>query len=383
MKILVLGYGNIGKLIAKDMSDSLPGAEVTLAGRHREKLENTLKSINKEKVSGITVDAHDFGELVSTIEKFDLTIGALPGDIGYQSLKAAIKAKVDLVDVSFMPENPLPLNDSAREAGITIVPDCGIAPGISNLLVGHATSKIDTVENVKIMVGGLPETPVDPLGYTITWSPEGLVDEYTRKATIIKNGKPTQVDALTGLEEIDFPKIGKLEGFYTDGLRTLIHTVKGVKTMWEKTLRYPGHVEKVKLITALGFLDSRPLRVRGMNIVPRDVTTRLFAQTLWKPHIKDILVMHVEVTGKARDAQQRFTYQMLEHYDEKNNATAMARTTGYPTSIVAQLVAQKALNETGVIPLEKLGSNNDIFNKIVSGLEDRRIKIALANKHVC
>jgi lysine 6-dehydrogenase len=383
MRILVLGYGNIGKLIAKDMSDSLPGAEVTLAGRHREKLENTLKSINKEKVSGITVDAHDFGELVSTIEKFDLTIGALPGDIGYQSLKAAIKAKVDLVDVSFMPENPLPLNDSAREAGITIVPDCGIAPGISNLLVGHATSKIDTVENVKIMVGGLPETPVDPLGYTITWSPEGLVDEYTRKATIIKNGKPTQVDALTGLEEIDFPKIGKLEGFYTDGLRTLIHTVKGVKTMWEKTLRYPGHVEKVKLIRALGFLDSRPLRVRGMNIVPRDVTTRLFAQTLWKPHIKDILVMHVEVTGKARDAQQRFTYQMLEHYDEKNNATAMARTTGYPTSIVAQLVAQKALNETGVIPLEKLGSNNDIFNKIVSGLEDRRIKIALANKHVC
>jgi lysine 6-dehydrogenase len=383
MKILVLGYGNIGKLIAKDLSDSLPSAEVTVAGRHRENLENTLKSINREKVSGITLDAHDFSELVSTIEKFNLAIGALPGDIGYQSLKAAIKARVDLVDVSFMPEDPLPLNDSAIEAGITIVPDCGVAPGISNLLVGHATSEIDTVENVKIMVGGLPETPVDPLGYTITWSPEGLIDEYTRKATIIKNGKPAQVDALTGLEEIDFPKVGKLEGFYTDGLRTLIHTVKGVKTMWEKTLRYPGHVQKMKLIRALGFLDSQPINVGGVDIAPRDVTTKLFEQKLRKPHIKDILVMNIEVTGKMGDVQQRFAYQMLERCDEKNNATAMARTTGYPTSIVAQLVAQKAIRETGVIPLEKLGSNNSIFNKIINGLEDRQIKIATANKLVC
>jgi lysine 6-dehydrogenase len=383
MKILVLGYGNIGKLIAKDLSDSLPSAEVTVAGRHRENLENTLKSINREKVSGITLDAHDFSELVSTIEKFDLAIGALPGDIGYQSLKAAIKARVDLVDVSFMPEDPLPLNDSAIEAGITIVPDCGVAPGISNLLVGHATSEIDTVENVKIMVGGLPETPVDPLGYTITWSPEGLIDEYTRKATIIKNGKPAQVDALIGLEEIDFPKVGKLEGFYTDGLRTLIHTVKGVKTMWEKTLRYPGHVQKMKLIRALGFLDSQPINVGGVDIAPRDVTTKLFEQKLRKPHIKDILVMNIEVTGKMGDVQQRFAYQMLERYDKEIKATAMARTTGYPTSIVAQLVAQKAIRETGVIPLEKLGSNNSIFNKIINGLEDRQIKIATANKLVC
>ncbi len=376
MKILVLGYGNIGRLIAQDLSDSLPTAEVTVAGRHRENIENTLKSINREKVSGFTLDAHNFSELVSTIAKFDLAVGALPGDIGYQSLKAAIKARVDLVDVSYMPENPLPLNDSAIEAGITIIPDCGIAPGISNLLVGHATSKIDTVESVKIMVGGLPETPVDPLDYTITWSPEGLIDEYTRKATIIKNGKPAEVDALTGLEKIDFPKIGKLEGFYTDGLRTLIHTVKGVNTMWEKTLRYPGHVQKMKLIRALGFLDSQPIKVRGVSIAPRDVTTKLFEQKLQKPHIKDILALNIEVTGKIGDTQQRIIYQMLERYDEKNNATAMARTTGYPSSIVAQLLAQEVISEKGVIPLEKLGSNNNIFNKIIDGLEDRQIKIA-------
>ncbi len=383
MKILVLGYGNIGKLIARDLSDSLPSAELSVAGRHRENLENTVKNINKERVSAVTLDAYDFTELVSTIEKFDLAIGALPGDVGYQSLRAAIKARVDFVDVSFMPENPLPLNDTATEAGIAIVPDCGIAPGISNLLVGHATSKIDTVESVKIMVGGLPETPVDPLDYTITWSPEGLVDEYTRKATIIKNGKLAQVDALTGLEEIDFPKVGKLEGFYTDGLRTLIHTVKGAKTMWEKTLRYPGHVQKVKLIKALGFLDSRPIRVGGVRIAPRDVTTKLFEQKLQKPHVKDILVMRIEVTGKIGEIEQRFTYQMLECYDKKNNATAMARTTGYPASIVAQLIAQKVIRETGVIPLEKLGSNDTIFSKIITELEARQMKIAMANNEVC
>ncbi|MCW3979862.1 MAG: saccharopine dehydrogenase family protein [Candidatus Bathyarchaeota archaeon] len=380
MKILVLGYGNIGKLIAADLSDSIPSAQVTIAGRHRENIEYTVKSINREKVSGIALDAHDFNELVSTMEKFDLAIGALPGDIGYQSLKAAINARIDLVDVSYMPENPLALNNTAIEAGVTIVPDCGIAPGISNLLVGHAISKIDTIDSVKIMVGGLPETPVYPLDYTITWSPEGLIDEYMRKATIIENGKTAEVDALTGLEEIDFPKIGKLESFYTDGLRTLIHTVKGVKTMWEKTLRYPGHVQKVKLIRALGFFDSHPIEVGGVHITPRDVTTKLFKQKLQKPHIKDILAMNIEVTGKTGDTQERFIYQMLEHYDEKLNATAMARTTGYPTSIVAQLLAQEAISQTGVVPMEKLGSKINIFNKIIDGLEARQIKIHMENK---
>jgi len=375
MRILVLGYGNIGSVLATDLAESLPSIEIVIAGRHRDKAEEAANVINRENVTGFQLDAHNYHGLVDAMKKFDLVIGTLPGDVGYRSVKAAVDAKVDMVDVSYMPENPLTLNEDAVKADVTIVPDCGVAPGLSNMLVGRAVSKLDLVENIHVMVGGLPEEPVPPLGYIITWSVEGLIDEYTRKAKIVENGEMVEVEALTGLEEVEFPGVGKLEGFYTDGLRTLLHTVKGVKNMWEKTLRYPGHVEKIKLLKTLGFFDEHPVEVENARLPPRKVTIKLLERKLRRPEIKDILAMKVEVSGITGESRKCYVYHLLDRYDQKRGVTAIARTTAYPASILAQLIAQKAIEEKGVIPLEKLGVKEKIFNKILAELEKRQVKI--------
>ena len=375
MGILVLGYGNIGLVLAKDLAENMPSTEVVIAGRHRNKAEAAVAAIDRKNVRGIRLDADKYLILVDVMKRFDLVIGALPGDIGYQSVKAAIEARVDMVDVSFMPENPLTLDGNAVKAGVTIVPDCGVAPGISNLLVGHAISKLDEVESIRVIVGGLPEEHVPPLGYVVTWSVANLLDEYSRKAKIVKNGKVAEVEALTGLEEVEFPGVGKLEAFYTDGLRTLLHTVKGVKNMWEKTLRYPGHAEKVKLLEALGFFDGDPIDVGSARLPPREVTVELLKKKLRRPEIRDILAMKVDVSGIAEGSKRRFSYHLLDRYDTENGITAMARTTAYPASIIGQLIASKAIEEKGVIPLEKLGVKERLFNKILLELEKRQVKI--------
>ncbi len=375
MRILVLGYGNIGSVVATDLAESMPSTAVVIAGRHRNKAEEAATAIHKENVTGVQLDANNHRRLVDAMKKFDIVIGTLPGDVGYQSVKAAIDAKVDMVDVSYMPENPLTLNEDAIEAGVTIVPDCGVAPGLSNILVGRAISKLDQVENIYIMVGGLPQEPVPPLDYIITWSVEDLVDEYTRKAKIVENGEVVEVEALTGVEEVNFPGVGKLEGFYTDGLRTLLYTVKGVKDMWEKTLRYPGHVEKIELLKTLGFFDEHLIEVESARLPPRRVTVKLLEKKLRRPEIKDILAMKVEVGGIAEGSRRCYVYHLLDRYDQEHGVTAMARTTAYPASIVAQLIAQRAIEEKGVVPLEKLGIKEKIFNRILAELKKRRVKI--------
>lgn len=380
MRIMVLGYGNIGSAVAKDLSESMISAEIVITGRNGSRAEMVAKAIGKDNVSWAQLDATEYHELVSTIKKFDLVVGTLPGEIGYKSVKACIEARVDMVDVSYMPENPLTLNEDAVRADVTIVPDCGVAPGLSNMCVGRAITKLDQVEDVYILVGGLPEKPVPPLGYTITWSVEGLIDEYVRKARIVEDGKVTQVEALSGLEEVEFPGVGKLEAFYTDGLRTLLHTVKNVKSMWEKTLRYPGHVEKIRLLRDLGFFNEHPVEIEALRISPRKVTVKLLEEKLRRPEIKDMLAMKVEVHGTKNSQETSYVYYLLDRYDEKLRITAMARTTGYPASIVAQLIAQKAIKEKGVIPPEKLGEKEELFDKILIELEKRQIKIVERKK---
>ncbi len=256
MKAIVLGCGNIGSVAAEDLAHSMCSTEIVVADYDETKAKGVVERIGASNLSWIKIDVTKHDELVDTLRGFDLAIGFLPGNLGYSLAEACIEAKKDLVDVSYMPEDPLPLNKAAVHAGMTIVPDCGLAPGISNVLVGHSVSGLEKVESIHVMVGGIPEKPVPPLDYVITWSAESLIDEYTRKAWIIKNGRKVEVEALTGLEQIEFPNVGRLEAFYTDGLRTLLHTMKGVVDMWEKTLRYPGHAEKIGLLRTLGFFSE-------------------------------------------------------------------------------------------------------------------------------
>ena len=380
MKVLILGCGNIGSVAAEDIGKSIDSIEVVVADRNETRAKLIAEGISESNVSWIQLDAAKHNELVKTLEDFDLAMGFLPGKLGHRLAEACIDARNDLVDVSYMAENPLTLNDKAIKAGVTIVPDCGLAPGISNILVGHVAGKLDKVQTVCIMVGGLPEKPVPPLGYVITWSLESLIDEYTRKARIVKEGEIVEVEALNGLEEIEFPNVGRLEAFYTDGLRTLPYTVSNVDNMWEKTLRYPGHAEKIKLLKTLGFFDEKQINVEDVSLSPRKLTVKLFDQKLRRPEIRDIVAMKIEVSGIKNDKHMRYVYHMLDRYDENRGITAMARTTAYPASIIAQLMLKKAVKAKGVVPLERLGVSEEFFSKFLNELEKREIRITEEEK---
>jgi lysine 6-dehydrogenase len=374
MKVLSVGCGNIGSVAAEDLAKSMDFVEVVVADNNKARAEAVAKKIGAKNASWIQINASDQKELAKILKDYDLIMGFLPGKLGYRLTEACIEAGKDLVDVSYMAENPLTLNDKAASAGVTIVPDCGLAPGISNILVGHVAKKFDKVESVHIMVGGLPETPIPPLGYTVTWSPESLIDEYTRIAGIVRSGKRVEVEALSGLEEIEFPNVGRLEAFYTDGLRTLIDTIEA-EEMWEKTLRYPGHAEKVKVLQALGFFNEERVDVEGVGVSPRKLTVKLLGQRLWKPEVGDIVVLKVEVSGVRNGKHAAYVYHLLDFCDKKHGITAMARTTAYPASIMAQLLLRKAVKEKGVVPPEKIGMHDELSRMFTNELEKRGVKI--------
>jgi saccharopine dehydrogenase-like NADP-dependent oxidoreductase len=375
MKVLILGCGNIGFVAAEDIAKSMDSIDVVLADKSEEKAKDAAERIGSRNVSWIKLDASNSNQLAEALRDADLAMGFLPGKLGYSLMKACIVEGKDFVDVSYVPENPLTLNEEAVKAGVTIVPDCGFAPGISNMLVGHAAAKLNRVQSVHIMAGGLPEKPIPPLGYIITWSPENLIGQYVRKARIVKEGRIVEVNALSGLEEVDFPSLGKLEAFYTDGLRNLPQTIKGVREMWEKTLRYTGHVEKIELLKNLGFFEEAPLNIDGAEVLPLRITVKLFEQKLWKPEVKDIAALKVEVSGFEDDRRTTYVYHMLDRYDEKRRITAMGRTTAYPASIIAQLILKKVIREKGVIPPERIGMNDELFWLVLKELEKREVKI--------
>jgi saccharopine dehydrogenase-like NADP-dependent oxidoreductase len=375
MKVLILGCGNIGSVAADDFAKSMSSVEVFAADKNAARAKEAAKRVGTENISWIQLDVSNYSELVKELENFDLVMGFLPGSLGYRLVKACVEVGRDLVDVSFMPENPLTLNSKALEANVTIVPDCGLAPGISNILVGHALDRLDRIQTVHIFVGGLPETPLPPLGYVVTWSTESLIDEYTRKARIVEDGEIVDVEALSGLEKVEFPNVGELEAFYTDGLRTLLHTVNDLDSMWEKTLRYPGHAEKVGLLKALGFFDEKHIHVEGVNLSPKKLTAKLLEQKLCKPKIKDIVTLKVEVSGVKEGKQVRHVYHLFDRHDEKRGITAMARTTAYPASIIAHLILRKTIKEKGVVPPEKLGMHEEFFQVFLNELEKREVKI--------
>jgi saccharopine dehydrogenase-like NADP-dependent oxidoreductase len=376
LKAVVLGAGSIGGVIARDFASGMPSWEVVSADIDIARARGVVSRYRGKNLSPARLDVGRREEMVSFIRGFDLVMGALPGSEGFAAARACIDAGRDLVDVSFSPEDPFLLKGEAARKGIIIVPDCGVAPGLSNILVGHAVSQLDAVESVHVMVGGLPVKPVPPLGYVITWSVEGLIDEYTRKARIIEDGVNKEVDALTGVERIDIPGVGPLDAFYTDGARTLFQTVRPVKSMWEKTLRYPGHVDAVKMMRDIGLFNSTPLDLEGVRVAPRQVAARLLESLLRVPGAEDLLAMKVMVEGVKSGKGVRLAYSLLDHYDRSTGTTAMARTTAYTASVVAQLVAGGFITEKGLVTPEELGMKPRVFDRLLLDLKGHGITVS-------
>jgi lysine 6-dehydrogenase len=373
MKVLVLGSGMMGAAIAQDMCDSDDVSEVVVADLDKKRADGAVPHLRSDKVSSKRVDVKDVQATKKLMKGFDVAVCALPEGLNIYASKAAIGAKVHVVDLAYG-HRQLEFDGPAKNAGIAIVLDCGVAPGMTNILAAHGASLMDEVDDIRIVCGGLPQKPLPPLGYRITWSTWGLINMYCGKAKIVRNGKIVEVDAMSDLERIEFPGMGELEAFNTDGLSTLLLTMKGkVRNMVEKTARYPGHAEKIMAMRDLGLFDTNPVDVGGVKVVPRNMAVSVLDKTLRRGDERDVTVLRVDVAGRKDGKDVGRSFVMVDRFDEERGVTSMARTTGYTAAIVARMVARGEIAERGVVPPET--AVGKVFKRFVSELEDREVRI--------
>jgi lysine 6-dehydrogenase len=371
--MLVLGCGMMGTTIAMDLARDKDISEVVCADYDKKQAERLVAQVKNDKVSGRRIDVKDVEATKKLMKGFDTVVCALPEGLNIYASKAAIGAKVHVVDLAYG-NRQLEFDGPAQKAGITILLDCGVAPGMTNILAAYGASLIDEVDDIRIVCGGLPQKPLPPLGYRITWSTWGLINMYCGKARIVRDGKIVEVDAMSDLERIEFPGIGELEAFTTDGLSTLLLTMKGkVRNMVEKTARYPGHAEKIMAMRDLGLFDTNPVNVGGVKVVPRNMAVSVLDKTLRQGDERDVTVLRVDVAGKKDGKDVGRSFVMVDRFDEERGVTSMARTTGYTAAIVARMVARGEIAERGVVPPETAVVK--VFKKFVSNLENRGIRI--------
>jgi len=362
----------VGKAIAYDLYERVTGSNLLLVDKSRESLDEARKLVNKADIR--VADLSNAEEIYRIIKDVDAAVSALPGKFGKIAWIAAVKAGVDMVDVSYSPDDPMHFHVQANDAGVTIVPDAGVAPGLSNMMAGRAYAQLEEVRELKIYVGGIPENPIPPLGYLVTWSPEDLIEEYVRPARVVKDGNIVEKPAVSELEKVIIPGVGELEAFLTDGLRTMLKTLKGVKLMEEKTLRWPGHAEKIELLKTLGYLDRKPVDLNGTGIPPADMTAKLFRERL-KGDSRDIVVLRVIASGRSSLNDMEIEYRMVDRYDESTGFSAVARTTAFVATGILKLITEGAIPGPGVIPPEVIGMDENLFSSIAEWLSWRGIKI--------
>ena len=365
-KIIVLGAGMVGKAITIDLCDKY---EVVSADSQKENLSFLAQNYN---IHTIRTDFTKPGTVENLIRNFDLAIGAVPGFMGFETLKKVIAAGVNVVDISFFPEDPFLLDELAKSKNVTAVVDCGVAPGMSNLILGHHSVEMD-MKSFSCYVGGLPVERRLPFQYKAPFSPIDVIEEYTRPARLVEDGKIVTKPALSEPELIDFARIGTLEAFNTDGLRTLLKTMH-IPDMKEKTLRYPGHIEIMRVLRDSGFFASEPVKVDGVPVRPIDVTTKLLLPK-WKldPDEKEFTVMRMIIRGDEHEHEKTFTWDMIDYYDDELKLSSMARTTGFTCTAVARLILEHGFQHQGICPPEFIGAEENYFSDVLHYLRDRNI----------
>ena len=357
MGFLVLGAGSMGRAVAYDLSRSPKVLHVRLMDREEGKAEAVALDLASPKVSHGTLDVTDHDDVVEAMSGVDVVISCVPYRFNYDLAVAAVEAGTSFCDLggnNDIVRKELILDKKARDAGITIIPDCGLAPGLVSILAADALERMDKLKELHFRVGGLPMNPRPPLDYMIVFSPAGLINEYREKTVVIRHGKVITVDSMDDLEEIEFPEpFGKLEAFNTSGgTSTLPQTFHGKLDVLDyKTIRYPGHCEKVKCMIELGLFDEEPIEIDGNPIVPRNVTAALLAANL-SYEDDDVVLLRAWAEGTIDGEERTLTYTIIDHCDKEHGITAMQRMTAYPASIVAQMMATGAIAEKGAIPQE-------------------------------
>jgi lysine 6-dehydrogenase len=368
-KIIILGAGMVGSAMALDLSKN---HEVTCADINKKALENLSKK--NKKIATHVADLSDEKKLKKLISSFDLVISAVPGFMGYKTLSHIISAKKNVVDISFFPENSLELDKLAKKNKVTAIVDCGVAPGMDNIILGYYNEKMK-ITHFECLVGGLPKVKKWPFNYKAPFSPIDVIEEYTRPARYVENGKIIIKPAMSDIEHVEFENVGTLESFNSDGLRSIIYTMPHIPDMKEKTLRYPGHIEKVVALRDAGFLSHEKIEMDGKKIRPIDFTCKvLFKEWKLGPEEPELTVMRVTVKGKNKKGKETTViYHLYDEYNATTKTSSMARTTGYTATAAANLFLEGLFKEKGVFPPELVGKHEVCFNYFLNYLNERGV----------
>ncbi|USN99127.1 MAG: saccharopine dehydrogenase NADP-binding domain-containing protein [Phycisphaeraceae bacterium] len=365
---IVLGAGMVGSVIAADLARDF---EVTVADDRPASLERVAR---RADVLTERVDLSDPDTIKKTIAPFDIVCGALASHLGFNALRAVIEAGKPYADISFMPENALDLHDLALANNVTAVVDCGVAPGMSNLLAARSASQMSPCRNIEIYVGGLPKARNWPFQYKAGFAPADVIEEYTRPARLVEHGRTVIREALSEPELVDFPGIGTLEAVNTDGLRSIADTMDA-PFMKEKTLRYPGHYELMRVFRDTGLFSKDPIDVRGVKVRPLDVlSTLMFPKWTYEDAEPDLTVMRIVADGDIDGAPTRHAWDLLDVLDPTTGFTSMSRTTAFPCAVIARKILDGSIAQTGVLPPEKLGHDATLVDTVLAELRERNIR---------
>jgi saccharopine dehydrogenase-like NADP-dependent oxidoreductase len=369
MKVIILGAGLVGGPMARDLAEG-GDFEVSVADISNEALS---KLDDLPGIGRIRADLSDAGKVRKLASGCDYIINATPGYMGHSVLRSVIETGTDVIDIAFFPEDPFDLDALAGEHSVTAIVDCGVAPGMSNVLVSHAARRLDRAERVLIYVGGLPVRRDWPWEYKAGFSPIDVIEEYTRPARYVENGRLVIRPALSDPEYLDFPGIGTLESFNSDGLRTLAATLD-IPDMKEKTLRYPGHIEKITVLRESGFFSTGEIEIGGTMIRPLDFTAKLLFP-LWElsEDDRDMTVMKVIVEGTKDGEAARYEYDLFDRHDEASGVHSMARTTGYTATMALRMLAGGIYQRKGIIAPEFIGEDPDCVEYMLAGLKERGV----------
>ena len=368
MKVAVLGSGMVGSAIAID-----------LASRHHvtafDVNEANLKLLKKRnpRIKILQADLRNYSLYPQLLTSFDIVVTAVPGFMGYKTLEAAINCGKNIVDISFFPEDVLQLDQLAKEKGVTVITDCGVAPGMSNFIIGHHNEEMK-INSLEIYVGGLPKVRKKPFQYKAPFSPADVIEEYIRPARLMENGHIIARPALSEVEWIHFENLGTLEAFNTDGLRSLLYTMPHIRNQKEKTMRYPGHVDIIISLKESGFFNETPIDIDGSKISPLKVTSQILFNE-WKLGLEEeeLTVMKVKLIGKKDGELKTIEWNLLDFYDHETKISSMARTTGYTCTAAVNLLAQNLFSGKGVFPPELIGKNKNCFDFVLEYLKERKV----------
>ena len=369
----------VGSVIAADLAKTrgfkVRAYDASEASRERCEHANIVNGGRASSLTTFEADLSDPKEISRIVKDADIVVGALPSRFGLQALETVIAAKKNYCDISFMGEDAIDLNAFAKKKGVTAVVDMGVAPGMSNVLAGFACQHLDTVDRIEILVGGLPVHRHWPYEYKAGFSPNDVLEEYTRPSRIVENGRVVIKEALSEPELIEFPRIGTLEAFNTDGLRSLATTLD-VPNMIEKTMRYPGHIELMRVLRETGLFSLEEIELKdGTRVKPRDVMAHLlFPKWTYDDMEPDLTVMRVTAEGIHSKVPTRLTWDLLDYLDPETGFTSMSRTTAFPAAAMARMIARGDFKARGVIPPEFLVKKKGVVDQLMADLSKRGIE---------